>query len=133
MIYRYADVVLAWAEALNEINGPTQEAINLINDIRGRAFDDESKKIRLEDFAGDKGKLRDHILKERGWELYFEGLRREDLIRHGKFVEYANDPDKMGNRNPQGNAKDFHILYPIPNEVIVESGGVIKQNPGYDY
>lgn len=133
VIYRYADVVLAWAEALNEINGPTQKAIDLINDIRGRAFDDESKKIRLEDFAGDKGKLRDHILKERGWELYFEGLRREDLIRHGKFVEYANDPDKMGNRNPQGNAKDFHILYPIPNGVIVESGGVIKQNPGYDY
>ncbi|WP_291557814.1 RagB/SusD family nutrient uptake outer membrane protein [Bacteroides sp.] len=133
VIYRYADVVLAKAEALNEINGPKQEAIDLINDIRERAFGDNSHNIKLSDFTGDRDKLREHILKERGWEFFFEGLRREDLIRHGKFVEYANDPSKMGNRNPQKNARDLHVLYPIPNKVIVESGGIIKQNPGYDY
>lgn len=143
IVYRYADVILAKAEALNEINGPTKEAIDLINDIRERAFPNMPEKLlKLEDFAGDKDKLREHILKERGWELCFEGCRREDLIRHGKFVEYANDPKRNGAdpdclagnkyiKNPQGNAKSHHVLYPIPNKAIVESNGVLKQNEGY--
>ena len=35
---RYAEVLLFKAEALNELNGPNQESVNLINDIRKRAF-----------------------------------------------------------------------------------------------
>lgn len=144
VIYRYADVILAKAEALNELNGPSQDAIDLINDVRKRAFPNmPAKLLKLTDFAGDKDKLRDAILDERGWELYFEGYRREDLIRHGKFVEYANDPKRNGAdpdceggnkyiKNPQGNAKEYHVLYPIPNKAIVESKGVLKQNPGYN-
>ncbi|MFV0555479.1 MAG: RagB/SusD family nutrient uptake outer membrane protein [Mangrovibacterium sp.] len=132
VVYRYADVLLALAEALNEQNGPTQEAIDLINDVRKRAFDPE-KPIALAGFP-DKESLRDYILEERGFELYFEGNRREDLIRHGKFIEYANDPERMGAvrpKNPQQNAKAHHVLYPIPNEAIVESKGVLKQNKDY--
>ena len=137
VIYRYADVLLAKAEALNELNGPTKEAIGLINEVRERAFPNMPEKLlSLDDYAGDKGKLRNRILEERGWELYFEGNRREDLIRHGKFVEYANDPNRMGDtnhrpKNPQQNAKSYHVLYPIPNKAIVESKGVLKQNEGY--
>lgn len=125
------------AEALNELNGPTKEAIGLINEVRERAFPNMPEKLlSLDDYAGDKGKLRNRILEERGWELYFEGNRREDLIRHGKFVEYANDPNRMGDtnhrpKNPQQNAKSYHVLYPIPNKAIVESKGVLKQNEGY--
>ncbi len=134
VIYRYADVLLALAEALNEIHDPTQEAIDLINEIRWRAFKNEDKKIKLADFP-DKEDLRAHILDERGYELYFEGNRREDLIRHGKFVEYANDTTRMGTvrpKNPDKKAQAKHVLYPIPNKVIVESGGIIKQNEGYN-
>lgn len=142
VVYRYADVLLALAEAINENVGPTQEAIDLINDIRGRAFgEDESKMLKLDGMTQEK--LREAILDERGFELYFEGNRREDLIRFGKYIEYANTPERMGyiedagdaSRpiNPQKNAKAHHVLYPIPNKLIVESGGVLKQNTGYDY
>ena len=132
VVYRYADVLLALSEALNELDGPTQSSIDLINNVRERAFEPD-KPIALKDFP-DKESLRDYILQERGWELYFEGNRREDLIRHGKFIEYANDPDRMGKvrpKNPQQNAKPHHVLYPIPNKAIVESKGVLKQNEGY--
>ena len=117
---------------MNELDGPTQSSIDLINNVRERAFEPD-KPIALKDFP-DKESLRDYILQERGWELYFEGNRREDLIRHGKFIEYANDPDRMGKvrpKNPQQNAKPHHVLYPIPNKAIVESKGVLKQNEGY--
>ncbi|MFV0391725.1 MAG: RagB/SusD family nutrient uptake outer membrane protein [Paludibacteraceae bacterium] len=133
VVYRYADVLLALAESLNEQNGPTQPSIDLINEVRKRAFEPD-KPIALADFT-DKQALREHILKERGWELYFEGNRREDLIRHDKFIEYANDPARMGSvrpKNPQQNAKSYHVLYPIPNKAIVESKGVLKQNTGYE-
>ena len=135
VVYRYADVLLSLAEALNEINGPNKESIDLINEVRARAFDPD-KPLSLEDYP-TKEALRDRILDERGFELYFEGNRREDLIRHGKYIEYANDPDRMGGPdsrpiNPQQNARPHHVLYPIPNEVIVESGGVLKQNEGYN-
>lgn len=132
VVYRYADVLLALAEALNEIDGPTQASIDLINQVRARAFAPD-KPIALANYP-DRESLRDHILDERGFELYFEGNRREDLIRHGKFISYANDPERMGAvrpKNPQQNAKDHHVLYPIPNEAIVESKGVLKQNKGY--
>ena len=134
VVYRYANVLLALAEALNEINGPNQESIDLINRVRERAFDPD-KPLNLADYP-TKEDLRDRILDELGFELYFEGNRREDLIRHGKYVEYANDPVRMGGPdsrpiNPQQNARPYHVLYPIPNEVIVESGGVLKQNEGY--
>lgn len=132
VVYRYADVLLAQAEALNELEGPNQASIELINQVRKRAFDPE-KPIELANFAS-KEALRDYILDERGWELYFEGNRREDLIRHGKFIEYANDPKRMGKKapkNPQQNAKAHHVVFPIPNKIIVESEGVIKQNPEY--
>ena len=128
VIYRYADVLLSLAEALNEINGPNQQSIDLINDVRLRAFVPEQQ-VSLGDFS-NKEALRDYLLQERQWELAFEGGRREDLIRHNKFVEFANDPARMANRNPQKNAQAFHVLYPIPLNAINENK-LIQQNPGY--
>ena len=79
IMFRYADVLLAKAEALNELHGPTAESVELVNKIRRRAGATE---IRLADY--NKESLRDFILDERGRELYCEGHRRDDLIRHGK-------------------------------------------------
>lgn len=129
VIYRYADVLLLLAEALNELQGLNQQSIDLINQVRERAFI-PAKPVSLGDFSG-KESLRDFLLAERGRELCFEGCRREDLIRHNKFVQYANDPTKMFNRNPGKNAKDHHTLYPIPSKAINENP-LIKQNEGYN-
>lgn len=116
---RYADILLCKAEALNEKQGPNQESINLINEIRRRAKTDE---ISLNDYT-TKETLRDFILAERGREFFSEGLRREDLIRQGKFISNAIERGK--------NAKPFHVLYPIPQRQR-EANSSLGQNEGYE-
>ncbi|MDR8392414.1 RagB/SusD family nutrient uptake outer membrane protein [Aliifodinibius sp. S!AR15-10] len=116
---RYAEILLARAEALNELNGPNQESIDLINEIRDRA---ELNDVSLADFA-NKEELRDQILAERGWEFYAERKRRIDLIRMGKFVEQAQ------NRGAT-TAQDFHRRYPIPQPAM-DANPQLEQNPGY--
>jgi hypothetical protein len=116
-IVRYADILLSRAEALNELNGPTQEAIDLINSVRDRAGVND---ILFASFS--KESLRDHILKERGWEFYSEAQRRSDLIRHGKFIESALARGKA--------AKPYHVLYPIP-QTEINANPNLEQNDGY--
>lgn len=84
-ILRYADVLLSRAEALNEINGPTAEAIDLINQVKARSH---AKLLVLSDY--NQASLRDAILQERGWELFYEGKRRADLIRMNKYDVLVN-------------------------------------------
>jgi hypothetical protein len=85
-ILRYADILLCRAEALNELTGPTGEAIDLINQVKSR-----SHATGLGN-AGTftKETLRDAILQERGWEFFFECKRRQDLIRMGKYESMVN-------------------------------------------
>ncbi|MGV3559916.1 RagB/SusD family nutrient uptake outer membrane protein [Larkinella arboricola] len=117
-VYRYADILLTRAEALNELSGPTQEAIDLINQVRARAG---VAALKLGDFAS-KETLRAHLLKERGWEFFSEELRRQDLIRHGKFIEYAKARGKI--------AFDYQVLFPLPQSEIDRNPN-LKQNEGY--
>ena len=116
---RYADILLSRAEALNEVNGPNAESVSLINLVRQRAGVAD---VALAGFAS-KDALRDHILNERGWEFYCEGQRREDLIRMGRLISYAKT-------RGVANAKDYHVLFPIPQQTL-DSDPLIKQNPGY--
>ncbi len=117
-VIRYADILLSRAEALNELNGPVQEAIDLINEIRKRAG--INLKL-LSDFT-TKDQLRDFILEERGREFFAEGHRREDLIRMGKYISNAVARGK--------NAKSYQVLYPIPQSEI-DANPELKQNDGY--
>jgi len=124
VLIRYADILLLRAEALNEISGPNQESIDLINQIRGRAFkNDPTKLVSLGQFA-TQDSLRNYILQERQFELLFEGERREDLIRHGKYIQMALDRGIVG-------AADYKVRFPIPSSAIIEGEGHIKQNDGY--
>lgn len=117
-VVRYADILLSKAEALNELNGPNQEAIELINQVRTKAGVDP---IKLGDFT-TKELMRDHILKERGWEFFTEELRRQDLIRHGKFIELAKGRGKV--------AFDYQVLFPLP-QAEIDRNPNLKQNDGY--
>ena len=116
-VIRYADILLSRAEALNEISGPTQEAIDLINEVRERA---EATPYTLAGFT--KASLRDAILQEREWEFYWEEKAREDQIRHGVFISRAQTRGK--------NAQDYHVLFPIP-QVELDANPSLEQNPGY--
>ncbi len=102
---RYADVLLMYAEALNEINGgPTTEAYKAINDIRNRAG--------LEDLTAglDYQSFKDSILQERQWEFVMEGQRWYDLVRMGKLIE------RVQTAKPTANVQSYHNLLPIPRK-----------------
>jgi hypothetical protein len=118
VVYRYAEVLLSLAEALNEKNnGPNTEAYNLVNQVRTRAG--------VTGFSGmNYTQFKQALLDERGRELYGEGQRRQDLIRNGTYISNAIARGKT-------NAKPFMVLYPIPNAVIIQGRGVIIQNEGY--
>jgi hypothetical protein len=117
-IIRYAEVLLSYAEAVNELNGPTHEAIAAVKQITDRAGVSIPQGVTV-----DKDTFRRYLLAERGRELFGEGQRRQDLIRHGEFIKRAVE---RGN-----NAKDYQVLFPLPQAVIIESAGIITQNPGY--
>jgi hypothetical protein len=69
-----------------------------------------------------KEAIREQILKERRWEFWYEGHRRRDLIRTGKFIEYA--------QHRGINARDYHIWFPIPQSAI-DANPSLTQNEGY--
>ncbi len=117
-VVRYAEVLLSFAEAENELNGPTSTAVNALKQVTDRAG------IEIPATATtSKEALRSYLLEERGHELFGEGVRRQDLIRHGEYIKRAQE---RGN-----NAKDYQVLFPIPQFAITEAGGILKQNEGY--
>jgi hypothetical protein len=83
-VLRMADVMLELAEVKAEL-GKSGEAINLVNQIRQRAFGNSNHSIS--GLSGDA--LKDAVLEERKLELLGEGTRRWDMIRSGKFSERA--------------------------------------------
>lgn len=113
--FRLADIYLIKAEALNEL-GRTAEAILLVNQIRARAF-----AIPEPIPPGTQAQFRDVILRERLFELTAEGKRRQDLIRHGKFLlPWFNKLQTA----------PYRILMPIPQPQIDANPNLV-QNAGY--
>lgn len=122
VVYRYADILTLLSEALVRQTGSiTQEAIDLLNLTRTRAG---VKEYVLADFA-NADDFYVKVLKERGQELWFEGHRRADLIRHGKYIEYARLY-----KNSTTTRNEF-VLMPLPQSAIDEGKGQVIQNPGY--
>lgn len=136
-ILRYADVLLMYAEAINEYAGaPDDQAKEAIREIRKRAGvkTDES-------LLGDRS-FRDLVRNERGRELAFEGLRKWDLIRWGTFVEKmhnagTNQPTENKYRNVSytnyasanyANVTARHIYLPIPTKELAVNHA-LRQNP----
>lgn len=137
-ILRYADVLLMYAEAINEYAGaPDDQAKDAIREIRKRAGvkTDES-------LLGDYRSFRDLVRNERGRELAFEGLRKWDLIRWGTFVEKmhnagTNQPTENKYRNVSytnyasanyANVTAHHIYLPIPTKELAVNHA-LRQNP----
>ena len=137
-ILRYADVLLMYAEAINEYAGaPDDQAKEAIREIRKRAGvkTDESLLVDYRSF-------RDLVRNERGRELAFEGLRKWDLIRWGTFVEKmhnagTNQPTENKYRNVSytnyasanyANVTARHIYLPIPTKELAVNHA-LRQNP----
>ncbi len=122
MVIRYADVLLMYAEAENELNGPDAAAYSAINQVRTRARNGDAA-ANPQNLAGlTQEQFRDAVANERKWELCFEGHRRWDLLRTGKYV-----PTLQAAGIP---AQAKNLVYPIPqNERDVNSA--LAQNDGY--
>ncbi len=112
---RLSDVILMYAEALNENNVPASTVLPLLDDIRTRAG-----LPSLTGTASTQVEVRQAIADERRLELAFEGHRWFDLVRTGTV---DSEMGETVNSN-------YHV-FPIPNSEILASDGVITQNPGY--
>ena len=123
VVYRYADVLLSLAEIIARQGSVTKEALDCINEVRTRAGINNLEMNT--DFTSPEEFL-DLVLLERGHELWAEGSRRSDLIRYGKFVEYAQK------YNGSTTVKDYMVLMPLPQAIINEGKGQVIQNPGYN-
>lgn len=116
-VIRYADLLLMLAEARNEVAGPTADAYAPINQVRSRA------KLPALPTGLTKEQFRDAVLRERSWELSFEGHRRYDLIRMNKLQETMQ---KAGITT----TVPKHNLYPIPQREL-DTNRELQQNTGY--
>ncbi|QNN41071.1 RagB/SusD family nutrient uptake outer membrane protein [Pedobacter roseus] len=113
-ILRYADVLLSRAEAINELSGPNAECIDLINQVKGRSH---AKTLVAANY--NQSTLRDALLQERGWELFYEGKRRADLMRFGKYESIVNGYLKRTNQTPTVvMPRDQYFPYPL-NQVNI--------------
>ena len=86
IVFRYAEVLLTYAEAENELNGPSAKVYDLLNQIRNRVGMPDVDQSKY----GTQSSLRELIRRERSVELAGEGLRRADILRwkdaNGKMV-----------------------------------------------
>lgn len=125
ILLRYADVLLMYAEALNEIQYDASEgslALKYLNAVRQRAGISNLTVKQLP----TQEKFRKGILVERQREFPYEGQRWFDLVRMGfaKSVMAENGVE----------IKDYQLLFPIPQQEIEKVGNksILWQNPGYD-
>ena len=134
---RYSDVLLMYAEALNGQGRLTQVDIDMtVNKLRTRATIWPSD-VQPQDVAplmvlASQADNTDEILSERRKELCFEGWRRNDLIRFGKYSQAISvtQPSWSNTGNPAPQFSDFEIRWPIPsNELQLNSK--LVQNSGY--
>ena len=117
-VIRYADVLLMYAEALNEQAANNSDAYGAINRIRNRAG------LPNLTTGLSQSAFRDSVLLERRLELAFEGHRRYDLIRT-KRLQSA-----MAAQNPAIKVEAHHLLLPIP-QTERDVNPLLTQNPGY--
>ncbi len=94
-LLRYSDVLLMYAEALNELNnGPTPEAAKALEDVRLRAFRKDGSKAGIAPAGYEE--FRNAVIKERKLELSNESLRKSDLTRWGILYEHLTaEKDKL--------------------------------------
>jgi hypothetical protein len=116
VVWRYAEILLIKAEALNEL-GRTAEAYDPINQVRVRAgIDPLTVGLSQEEF-------RDAVYEERKFELAYEKKRWFDASRTGRLVEWV-----LADRSVP--VQTYHNILPLPTE-IVDLNPNLNQNFGY--
>lgn len=130
VVYRYAMLLLWYAEAANE-NGHTQEALNALNSVRERAR--EGNDALLPDVVlTDQDALRKAIWHEQRVEYAMENIRYFDLLRQNRLGEVMTAYSERYNSNKGKNFRNgVNELFPIPQTEIDLSQDILRQNKGY--
>lgn len=123
-VFRLADIYLMYAEAALKGGGDVGMGLNYVNEIRERAYGDQTGNINASQLTMD------FILDERARELYWECHRRTDLVRHGKFTTATYLWPWKGNVPDGKSVLDKFNLFPIPTSDIGANPN-LQQNDGY--
>ncbi len=148
-VLRWADVILMYAEVLNEIDGPTQKVYDLINQTRTRAgytisVEDKLTKYEYIGQAITKNMVRLEIELERRREFAFENQRWFDLVRTNRAIEVMNKHYQTEPNEPSAAVPLYYedinsgvptldskyLILPIPQKER-DANPNISQNPGY--
>ena len=124
-LFRLAELYLNYAEAaIRDASVDQAKALVYLNKVRERAYgSNEGNYTALPDL--------NEMLRERGRELYWEGQRRTDLIRFGKFTSGDYLWPWKGGVAGGKKVDDKYKLYPIPEADRQANPENIKQHPGY--
>lgn len=130
IVYRWADVLLMYAETLNE-TGATNLALAPLRDVRTRAGLTTNAAL-----GGDRSAMALAIEKERRMELFCEGHRWFDLVRTGRAMTvinaHYNDPTQDNDERGSGcELEEYKLIFPIPVNQVLLNPDKIKQNPHY--
>ena len=134
MVYRYADVLLLYAEAKAMSTGPDATAYEAINKVRRRANNLPINTPNVSvDLTPGLGKIafRDAVIDERAWEFAAEQRRWYDLIRTEKLAQSVANKDVNDIQPSSVTPLLDGGFFPIPFREVQNSGNVIKQNLGY--
>ncbi len=129
-LYRYADVLLIYAEASAQAAGPTADGVAKLNMVRRRAYGYDPLQPAPVDFSQAGYTIQsftDLVIQEKGYEFQLEGKRWFDLVRSGKVKEVMKN-------NIGKEVADKHLLWPIPQIEFDLNKGLDRskdQNPGY--
>lgn len=130
---RYSDIILMYAEAENELNGPTAEAQNALKRVRQRAFNEEDWNAKVDNYVAQvsvsKSSFFDAIVNERAWEFGGEMIRKYELIRWGiyadKMQETVDELKQLADDAYNGTGTGPDYMY----WKIDESGDFVVLNP----
>jgi hypothetical protein len=124
-IVRYADVLLMYAEILNEEAGtPPAEAIQILNKVRSDA------KVTPVTPA-TKAEMRLALENERRWEFAGEGLRWFDMVRTERAIPLMTEFFRSHDIPMANGVTNRDLLFPIPLNEMLINPGFWKQNEGY--
>jgi hypothetical protein len=123
-MFRLGDAYLMYAEeVLRGGGGSRAQALTYVNALRTRAYGNTSGNI------SDAQLTLNFIKDERSRELYWEGHRRQDLVRFGQFTDQGVWAWKGGVKAGR-TTETFRNLYPLPASELLANPN-LKQNPGY--
>ena len=137
---RYADVLLMFAEAENEINGPTQDAQEALKVVRRRAFDPADHADMVDAYvaeaAGSKEDFLKAVLNERKWEFAGENMRWKDLVRNNlysekvfmTFMEYFSMAESMNGSSIYSEMVEDYVGVPYSEVFVQQLYSILVKN-----